>query len=123
MKFLVVGVCLVFAHFIADFLCQTDDMARRKSKEFEWLMLHVVVYTLVLIVLGAAVGGVKFGVFLGNLNGVLHLAIDFCTSKATSRLWQKQSWHWFFCVIGFDQALHTSILLASAYWLLGCHLK
>jgi hypothetical protein len=43
----------------------------------------------------------------------LHFVVDGFSSKATSYLWQKEERHWFFVVIGLDQAIHITCLLIS----------
>jgi hypothetical protein len=39
---------LVFAHWLADFVCQTNRMATKKSEEFGALLAHVITYTSVM---------------------------------------------------------------------------
>ena len=39
---------LLMAHFVGDFICQTDWMALNKSKRWDALALHVGVYSAVL---------------------------------------------------------------------------
>jgi hypothetical protein len=36
---------VLLAHWISDFVLQTDQMARGKSSSFKWLSLHVATYT------------------------------------------------------------------------------
>ncbi|MEW6470279.1 MAG: DUF3307 domain-containing protein [Bacteroidota bacterium] len=117
------ALVLVFIHFVADFLCQTDKMALNKSKSLYWLSMHVLTYTAVLW------GGSIF-LFYGysdlfavvsayaGVNGGLHFITDFFTSKLTSKLWQRESKHWFFVAIGFDQAIHYSCLFLSYGYLI-----
>lgn len=93
---------ILTAHWIADFILQTDKMATNKSTSFKWLSSHVAVYTLAMLPLGP-----KFAI----VNGVSHLMIDAATSRETSYLWKKQDRHNFFVVIGLDQLLHTGILI------------
>lgn len=95
---------LIFiTHFIADFVCQTDMMAQNKSSSIYWLSVHVTVYTLVM--------SLVFPWQFALLNGVLHWSVDFCTSKATKKLWQMKQVHYFFVVIGLDQLLHNLCLV------------
>lgn len=80
---------LLVAHFVADFLCQTDWMAVNKSKDWNALTWHVAVYGLVLgVVLRLATGprGLEGGWFvLANMGA--HFVQDAITSRITSRLW------------------------------------
>jgi len=94
---------VVWLHFISDFILQTDRMAMNKSKSNAWLELHVTVYALPFL---------WFGWQYAAVNWVLHFATDWASSRATSKLWQKGERHWFFVVIGLDQAIHlTSLVL------------
>jgi len=95
---------LIWMHFIADFLLQSDMMAINKSKSIKWLSVHIFWYSLIFFNFGF-----KFAIF----NAGAHFLIDFVTSRITSKLWQKEQRHWFFITIGFDQALHITTLILS----------
>lgn len=96
---------LIWIHFIADFLLQSHKMSINKSKNFYWLCWHCIIYGLPFLLFGLNFALAVIG---------WHLIIDFVTSKITSRLWKANEYHWFFCVIGFDQALHLTILYMLA---------
>lgn len=122
---------LVIIHWVADFFCQTDDMAINKSKSNYWLTIHVLVYSAVLIV---GTGFLNFEpgrwVPFFMINGVLHWITDYYTSRWTSYLFQKaekhpfekvylNSWrHWFFTVIGIDQVIHYACLFLTYQYLI-----
>ncbi len=95
---------VIWLHFLGDFILQSDKMAQNKSKSLKWLTIHICVYTLPLFVLGW-----RFAL----INGLAHWVVDFFTSKATSKLWEKKEVHYFFVVIGFDQALHMTIMFLT----------
>lgn len=95
---------VLFTHFVADFMLQTDQMARGKSKSNKWLSLHILAYSAPFLI---------FGWQYALANGASHFAIDYCTSRLSSRMWQQQRTHDFFVVIGFDQFLHAAILIAT----------
>lgn len=95
---------VLFVHWIADFVCQTRKMASNKSTSMNWLLSHIMVYTLVMSCFGW-----KFGLF----NGLTHLMIDYVTSRGTSYFWKLGNVHAFFCVVGLDQFLHVAILYAT----------
>jgi hypothetical protein len=131
-----IPLSLLAVHFVADFVFQSDAMATKKSREWQWLTLHVLVYT------------ATFAVWLWTLpapgwNGVLFLAATFgthfvtdaITSRITSRLWffrqidtaghsPPSFWfevipgrrHWFFVMIGADQLIHATTLAYTAKW-------
>ena len=118
-------VLILTAHWIADFICQTDAQAKGKSSNWWILADHINTYTLVLgiclfwpaAVSEAASGTFWFPVWL-VLNGALHFVTDAITSRITSRLWKEGKVHQFFCVIGFDQLIHTTCLTGKWYWLM-----
>lgn len=97
-------IAALFAHFIGDFILQTDAMAKNKSKSLWWLSVHCTVYGLPLLFFGW-----KFA--LANIG--LHLCTDFVSSKITSRLLAAGKTHWFFVVIGLDQFIHATCLIAT----------
>ena len=109
-------VILLGMHWIADFLCQTRWMAENKSHRIDALSLHVLVYTAVMalpaiVLLGATESALLFIV----VNGALHFATDFVTSRITSALWQRQNIYGFFAVVGLDQFLHQLALAATLF--------
>lgn len=100
---------LLLIHWIADFILQSNWMAQGKSKTWKPLLAHIGVYTLCFV---------AFGFEFAIINGLLHLCIDYVTSRVSSKLWAKGNMHWFFVVIGFDQLLHMTSLILTAWWLL-----
>lgn len=85
------------------------------------LGMHVVTYTLATFAMlgfGFCVIGVtglsgETLFYFAALNGILHLFIDLTTSQFTGYFWKKKDTHNFFVVIGFDQFLHTSIIVLT----------
>jgi hypothetical protein len=97
-------VVLVWIHFIGDFVLQSDKMAINKSKSNRWLLAHVFTYSLPF-----ALFGWKFVV----LTFCFHCVTDYFTSRGTSYLWTHEKRHWFFVLIGFDQAIHLTTLFLT----------
>lgn len=119
---MIYDIILIFwLHFIADFVLQTNYMAMNKSKSNRALLLHcfaysvpffvwfIIDYTLELMLL--------YGLWFIAINTFTHFWIDFVTSRITSKLYEKQKYRLFFNVIGFDQALHMTILVLTYKWL------
>ena len=98
-------LAVIFVHWFADFVCQTRQMAENKSKSLFWLIVHILVYSAIL--------SICFGITYATINGLLHLLIDYFTSRWTSKLWAEQKVHTFFVVIGLDQALHMTCLMIT----------
>lgn len=113
---------LMFLHWLADFIFQTDEMAKNKSTSFKWLTKHVLTYSGVLFAglfgwcfftadsLLLVESGLYFSLAFAVTNGILHFLIDAVTSRITSYLWKQQKVHLFFVVIGLDQFLHFACL-------------
>ena len=104
-------------HFIADFLCQTRQMANNKSKSVYWLTMHVLTYTTV-----TTLGWTIFTldpitlIKVWLVTFVTHWSTDFITSKGTTYFYLKNNMFGFFSVVGFDQFIHaTSLLLTYNY--------
>jgi hypothetical protein len=123
---------VILLHFLADWPLQSSWMAVNKSKHWDPLTLHVLVYTLVFCFAGFnwAFLAVTFGA---------HWLTDFLTSRMTSKLWfidllepleskalayptfefarvYPRKRYWFFVTIGFDQLIHyTTLALTLKY--------
>jgi len=105
---LTMALVLVWLHFVADFLLQTDKVAINKSKRNDILALHVSLYILPFIWLGW-----QFVI----VNQIAHFATDWVTSRTASWCYRNDKRHWFFVTIGFDQAIHLTTLFATYQWL------
>lgn len=109
---------LMIAHFVGDFLLQSDWMAANKSKNVQALVAHVWVYSLIFL---------WFGPTFWLITWLSHFLTDAITSRVTSKLWfvvpaggAGSGWftydtsgkrHWFFVVIGLDQLIHMVTLI------------
>lgn len=113
---------LLFIHWYADFELQTNYQAQNKSKNIWALLSHTSVYSLfftmtIFFTLWTIdvstyvklIYCLKFGI----ITFICHTVTDYFTSKQTSKLYQKQDYHNFFVVIGFDQFLHAMQLLLT----------
>lgn len=126
---LAVPLSLLFAHLVGDFFLQTDWMALNKSKKWEALTLHALVYTLTILTVVAYETAFWWRLLLiyGVVTFVTHYITDWVTSRLTSKLWffkpvgihynaggnRYECWipsggnrHWFFVMIGVDQFIH-----------------
>ena len=101
-------ILLIWIHFIADFVVQTRKMAENKSSDLSYLWQHSCVYGLCFLWVS-----VPFLVVTTLAHGI----VDFITSKITKCFYQKKQWYQFFVVIGFDQAVHITLLILTYKWL------
>ena len=111
---IVVVVAVLWAHFVGDFILQSDYHAVNKSKSNLALFEHVLFYSLPLTFVGFLIP-VSIAWIIAN--AVMHAAIDYVTSRISSRLWKQDKRHWFFVTIGADQSLHFTCLFVSYLWL------
>ena len=105
---LYVIILIVWLHFVADFIFQSDRIAINKSKSNLVLLEHVVKYCILFLIIGT---------WFAVLNAALHFIVDWCTSRITSYYWSKDKRHEFFVTIGCDQALHLTCLTTTYYWM------
>ena len=105
-------ILIIWAHFIGDFILQSDYHAQGKSKNSWILAQHVAMYSIPFIALGLFIPiSIAWIVF----NAIAHFSTDFVTSRITSKLWAEKKVHWFFVTIGADQSIHFTTLFASYY--------
>ena len=112
---LTVASLILFTHWIADFVCQTDQMAVNKSRSNYYLCLHVIVYTWWMFALSFLYlhpTDIKTTLMWTGANMVLHWVTDFWTSRINSWLWQQERRHDFFVMVGLDQLIHYTCLLS-----------
>ena len=98
-------LAIFWLHFVSDFLMQTDKMAQGKSSSNKLLTIHVAVYSMFFLIF--------CGPVYAMINFVLHWVTDYNTSRVTKKLWEKKEVHWFFAVIGLDQAIHYTCLFLT----------
>ena len=103
-------IWILALHFIADFLCQSREMALKKSVDKHILFNHCFI---IFIVLSLGTFNILFALF----NAITHAFIDWniwrvyrINKQQDFEFWKD---HWFYVTIGFDQLLHTSLLMLS----------
>lgn len=99
---------LIWWHFVADFMWQSDWMAQNKSKSHKAMSIHISVYSIPFFL---------YGWQFALVNAALHYITDMVSSRMTTHFWQKGDRHNFFVVIGADQAIHMTCLVTTFYWL------
>ena len=116
-------ISLLFLHWVADFVCQTDWMARNKSQSNWPLFVHCLVYTMVFIPFAVVVIPASSVAWFLIFTLLLHMYIDFNTSRITSRLSAEGKYgsnyipnFGMFSIIGLDQFLHYLCLIGTYYF-------
>ena len=115
--YIVLGI--LFIHWVADFLFQTDKMATGKSKNWTDLLNHTATYSLIwFIPIFIMIYFFHHSPYLWifpYITFICHTITDYFTSRLNSKLWKEQKVHWFFVSVGFDQFLHYTQLLFTYY--------
>ena len=103
---------ILFAHWVADFLFQTDKMALGKSDNWSDLIDHTATYSVAMWILLPNIGILASLAFF-FVTFVFHTTQDYFTSRLNKKLWAENKRHWFFVSVGFDQFLHFAQLLIT----------
>lgn len=125
-----IPLTLLLAHFLGDYLLQSDWMATNKAKHANAMLMHVSLYTLCFL---------PWGLWFAAVTFLTHMTVDLITSRLTAHFWffQREGgiweqatyaypkhgrtlinpWtpienkrHWFFVVMGADQLIHFATL-------------
>jgi len=111
---------LTLKHILADFVFQTNWMARGKDSKRGWalpLVTHCLVHGALTTLIVAALLPRLW--FLGAIDFAIHLVIDRAKSWCVVTLEVTPQKRWFWLLMGVDQALHhltgfaLSIVLAA----------
>ncbi len=107
-------ILLILIHAAGDFLLQGSGLSTLKSQKRIYLIVHVAIYTAMLIILSPLLLGLSFmqGLFFGLVNGLAHLIVDFITTYLKNKFWEKNEAA-YITVISFDHIIHLLILIGS----------
>lgn len=112
---------VLFAHWVCDFLLQSEYMATNKSKTLKPLLFHTLLYSIAMgILIEILVSNNIFGAQLPYTSAIFsvimfitHTLIDFFTSRINAKLLGQKKTRLFFNMIGFDQLLHYATIFIS----------
>lgn len=124
---LTIIISILFIHFIADFLFQNSWMAKNKSSNNFPLFVHIVVYSFILLIPSFFIfKSPELAWYFAITNGILHYGVDYITSKLSSYMYKTNQMGTnfipnisFWSVIGFDQFLHSFMLLSTLFYFMG----
>jgi len=106
-------LAILFIHWIADFILQTDKQAKGKSKNWGDLLSHTFSYSMCWgITIFFLPHWFDALIFIG-ITFICHTITDYFTSRLNSRLWAEGKVHNFFVSVGFDQWLHYAQLFIT----------
>jgi hypothetical protein len=108
-------LALTVKHVIADFFLQNAWLAMGKDQKTGWakpLLLHCAIHGAMTMAIVAVVQPKLW--FLGLVDFAIHIVIDRCKGWLVAHYGITQASHWFWWLIGIDQALHhlTDFFLA-----------
>jgi len=111
-------ILLLFIHVLGDYVLQWKKLSNEKSSDLLKLLLHVGIYTAVLVVLSPFALGLSItqGLVFSLFNGVTHLIIDFIAGKLKIQYAKKNDTA-YYATIATDFILHISILIGSYIYL------
>jgi hypothetical protein len=96
---------IIWVHFVADFILQTNYIALNKSKYINCLLIHSGIYSVPFLI---------FGLEYAIINGILHFIIDYFSSAMTAAFYANDKRRYFWLTIGCDQAIHMTCLILTA---------
>ena len=102
-------------HFVSDFLFQSREMGRMKSEDFHFLFLHFIYIFLSFFIVSLFFTGIEVSFYFSFLYSFLHCLQDKYIWKLYSLRETYKEYYddeVFYHTIGFDQLLHTCILLS-----------
>jgi hypothetical protein len=120
---------IIFIHWVADFVLQTDKQAKGKSKNWSDLLGHTITYTLSFGTIAYWITFLYLAIIKSKISVpieilwflpitfVCHTITDYFTSRLNSKLWAKGDTHNFFVSVGADQVLHYVQLFLTYYLL------
>jgi hypothetical protein len=112
---------LLCAHYLGDFVLQTNNMAKNKSKSFFVLFVHVLVWSTVILIASLLALPISYRLcfIFVTINFGLHFAIDAVTSRWMAAILFVGKRHEFFMLLGLDQLMHQLCLLVTLYYVSG----
>lgn len=110
----------LFYHFLADFILQSGDMAKRKSEEWRILIAHCAIHLAVFFAGFVFILGPLAAIKVALVNAWVHAFIDwnvwrgykrYAAHRSAGRADQAEPFRWwedhyFYVTIGADQLLH-----------------
>ena len=100
----------LLAHFVGDFVFQTNKIAKIKSEHSNGVLVHCIIVGIIQIFFMSIYG--LIGILAASISSFLHYYIDFYKYKL-GKIINKYTFVYFI----FDQGVHIVIILLLAYFL------
>jgi len=107
-------IYILIIYWITDFVLQAEKQLKEKSKNIFMLLQYVLMYSIVWFP-AMLIFGNKFALLFIGIIFIQYFIINYFSSKINTKLWNDDKIHYFFINIGFDQLLHTIILILTFY--------
>lgn len=125
------SLILIFVlHFIGDFLLQPYWMKIKKSRQAKVMFLHILLYFSVMVVGLSIFFKTPLAVLYGALNAIIHLVVDYASSRVISGssqdliirdgpepIYERVDMHIPILLLGIDQLIHNISLIVTWYYL------
>lgn len=122
-------IYILALHYLGDYLFQPYSMSVEKSENHITMLAHVWIYTCTLYIGLVFVIGIEPALKFAGLNFIFHYVVDYLTSRVisdnsskllldpddTKPIHKRLSLWGPISLLGFDQFLHHSLLLITAY--------
>lgn len=121
---------ILIIHWVADFILQTDEMAKGKSKQLSKLLSHTLMYSLfwtsaIFLYECFYTKSIQQYIMIphnvfdfASITFFAHTITDYFTSRFNAKLWEQGKTHNFFVAVGFDQILHYIQLILTFYFII-----
>lgn len=116
-------IWLLFVHWVADFVCQSEKWATTKKSNNHSLIKHTLTYSYLFVAATIAFLPIKTLILFGFILFVSHTLIDYFTSKLVGKKFENKQLGseipnlGAFSIIGLDQFIHFVVLVISFYYL------
>lgn len=111
-------IFILLIHFLGDFVLQTNEQAKKKSTDSEFLFYHVIMYSFIWLIASYVFLGFRGAIAFTIITFICHFITDYITSRINKGFFEKGDMHNGFIGIGFDQVLHYIQLLVIFKWIL-----
>lgn len=104
-------------HFIADWILQTNQIAKEKGSNVDLLLLHSLHHVVGTILIVAIFTSIPTALIIGGIELFIHSLIDYFKSNKHFLGRFAFPSHAYFILLGFDQFLHQICYIGFVYFI------